>query len=68
MGAVAFSGDILLIGGALIQWVANGAFSIGAGSNFYGNIVASGAIIVAAGASLHGLMYSPADGACSLGA
>ena len=67
-GAVVVLGEITLKGGALasnIQWVANGAVAIGTDCKFYGDIVASGAISVATGASVHGLMYTPA-GACVL--
>ena len=67
-GAAVVLGEIALKGGALasnIQWVANGAVAIGTDCKFYGDIVASGAISVATGASVHGLMYTPA-GACVL--
>jgi predicted acyltransferase (DUF342 family) len=68
-GAVVTAGDMILTGGALasnIQWVVNGAISIGAGSTFYGTTVSSGAVTVATGASLYGATYS--IGACSIGA
>ena len=69
-GSLAVFGDVLLTGGALasnIQWVVDGAVSMGTNVKFYGDIVASGTISVGAGASLHGLLYTPA-GSCSLGA
>lgn len=61
IGAVAFSGSIVLSGGALasnIQWVATGAFALGAGCKFHGTVISSAAVSLGANGSLNGSAFS----------
>lgn len=60
-GAMSFAGNIALANGALgsnIQWVSSGAFAIAGNSIFYGTIVSSSAVSMAAGSKLYGAAFS----------
>jgi hypothetical protein len=67
-GAAAIAGDIVLGQGVTesqVTFAVNGAFSLGAKNEMFGNVFTPAAITVAAGAKFHGRLFSTM-GACAI--